>query len=568
MTKIETLRDKTYKEACKILKVYGKCAIIRPTGFGKTGILTRFIKDGNYKNIVYLYPADIIRTAVLRFYYGEDIPEDEEIKGVTFLTYTKLVRMDEKEIRDLGKVDLIIADECHRLGADGTMTAMETLLETHSSAHFLGATASPDRMDMIDEIGRYFDDHVTSEYTLHDAFKDKVLKRPHYVYNSYNTGFNELAASKREAEKEIEMTYGKADRQSVLDELDQRLIETATIYDMDHVIHRTCEKYVDDTSYMKFIVFFFNYEAIYEKGEDVKKWFYKAYPKHSIETTIITSETAETRNNLSSLTNMSRRKNKIDLIFSCDMLNMGYHVSDLTGVVMYRGTKSDIVYIQQLGRVLTSATDATAGIIIDVVDNLHQRAAYAVLGRESVYTEDARKRKEELEQQKSEATAYAAYQSGRASVEDIDTEMMERFKKYDSGEEKVPVWGKYDQIELNAQIRRFEGKSDSGTEYGREGYQLTKEDLESMDLYAKEKEASYRELIAKTVAEARSVRCRKAWTRWAEEGGKTRDENGRILTRAEVLAQKAPEEIPLPPFCRSKQVSIDAVLDEMGIPED
>ena len=70
---------------------------------------------------------------------------------------------------------------------------------------------------------------------------------------------------------------------------------------MDQVIHRTCEKYVDDTSYMKFIVFFFNYEAIYEKGEDVKKWFYKAYPKHSIETTIITSETAETRNNLPEL---------------------------------------------------------------------------------------------------------------------------------------------------------------------------------------------------------------------------------------------------------------------------
>jgi len=85
MTKIDTLRDKTYKEACKILKVYGKCAIIRPTGFGKTGILTRFIKDGNYKNIVYLYPADIIRTAVLRFYYGEDIPEDEEIKGGNIL---------------------------------------------------------------------------------------------------------------------------------------------------------------------------------------------------------------------------------------------------------------------------------------------------------------------------------------------------------------------------------------------------------------------------------------------------------------------------------------------------
>lgn len=91
--------------------------------------------------------------------------------------------------------------------------------------------------------------------------------------------------------------------------------------------------------------------------------------------------------------------------------------------------------------------------------------------------------------------------------------------------------------------------------------------MDSVDLYAEEKVATYKELIRKTVAEARSIRCRKAWARWTEEGGKTRDENGRILTRREVLAQKAPEEVPLPPFCFSKQVSVKAVLDEMHIPK-
>lgn len=46
------LRDETYHEAKRLLKKYKRCVIIRPTGFGKTGILTRFIKK--YKRVIYL----------------------------------------------------------------------------------------------------------------------------------------------------------------------------------------------------------------------------------------------------------------------------------------------------------------------------------------------------------------------------------------------------------------------------------------------------------------------------------------------------------------------------------
>jgi len=59
------------------------------------------------------------------------------------------------------------------------------------------------------------------------------------------------------------------------------------------------------------------------------------------------------------------------------MINMGYHVDDLTGIIMYRLTKSSIIYIQQLGRAL-SAGNNNKSVVFDVVDNLHTKAAYNI----------------------------------------------------------------------------------------------------------------------------------------------------------------------------------------------
>ena len=79
---ISKLRTDTYLDAKRILAETNNCVIIRPTGFGKTGILTKFIDD--YTNILYLYPSDVVRQAVLRFYYQNDIPDDETIDNVTY----------------------------------------------------------------------------------------------------------------------------------------------------------------------------------------------------------------------------------------------------------------------------------------------------------------------------------------------------------------------------------------------------------------------------------------------------------------------------------------------------
>ena len=39
MKKIDRLRKETYNEALYLLETQKKCVIIRPTGFGKTGIV-------------------------------------------------------------------------------------------------------------------------------------------------------------------------------------------------------------------------------------------------------------------------------------------------------------------------------------------------------------------------------------------------------------------------------------------------------------------------------------------------------------------------------------------------
>ena len=256
MKNIDSLRYKTYKEACSILEKYGKCVIIRPTGFGKTGLLTRFIRSGRYKNILYLYPADVVKNAVLDFYYGKGCDKTQTIPGVTFMTYMKLAIMKEDDIKKLKNIDLIICDECHRLGATETIDGLTTLLSITKNAHVLGATATPERMDMIDEVAMFFDDHTTSRYTLHNAFVDGILQRPYYCFCAYGESDPEVL-NQIKKDTALETIYlNKNDRKAVTELLESRAVEIANISRMDYVFKSTLAETNLDTNYQKYIVFF------------------------------------------------------------------------------------------------------------------------------------------------------------------------------------------------------------------------------------------------------------------------------------------------------------------------
>lgn len=77
----------------------------------------------------------------------------------------------------------------------------------------------------------------------------------------------------------------------------------------------------------------------------------------------------------------------IDLIFSINMLNVGYHVDGITGIIFKRWTASNQIFLQQLGRCLSSVSD-NIPVVFDYVNVVDSRGITAPL-----YTYDRQNKK-------------------------------------------------------------------------------------------------------------------------------------------------------------------------------
>lgn len=381
--KASMIRIKTNLDMKKKLKEFGKCAVIRPTGFGKTCMATDLVSA--YEKVLYLYPTQVIKDAVLNRYRAnaktEEEAVDEEtvelvqeldsIPNVTMMTYAKLCNMDFQKLDDMD-YDLIILDECHRIGGQKTNIQVKRLFARHPDTHFVGLTATPLRTDNYDPVNdpELFNGVEVFEYTLHNAFTDGILLKPYYCYCTYKDVYKTANADFREAA----LMAGEDLTNPTVNEVYKReAFLAADIMKMENVVKDVCDKYAENPHDMKYIVFFSSFTHLHEKEEHVVSWFETAYPGTPVYTMTISSETKEFQRNTKELKEFNMPG--IKLIFAIDMMNLGYHIDDLTGIIMYRTTISDIIFIQQLGRVLSTGNDRP-GIVFDVVDNLHRKGEF------------------------------------------------------------------------------------------------------------------------------------------------------------------------------------------------
>lgn len=524
MITIEQLREDTYNEVIKMLNEKGKCALIRPTGFGKTGILTRLCS--HYSKVLFLYPADIVEEALRRFYYGDnDYYKYSEIPGVTIESFRSIQGKSKDEIKYMmSGIELIIVDECHRLGGTETYKAFKEIIELFPNVPRIGATATPERMDLVDVVGDFFDNCTVSTITMHDMIGIyKIFKKPYYCYCSYGE------ADTNEVINEYRKNYDKLSTEEINtaeEILKSRLIEISNLQNMPNIVKDCCE-YAFDKEYIKFIVFFSGFKHMADKGDTVEEWFREAFPNYTLDKLIISSENEDYANNVYKLNKLRKQINHIDLVYCIDKINMGFHVGDLTGIVMYRGTASGIVYQQQLGRVINSVY---SGIVIDIVDNIHRKALYENLGKLGSATVKKKKRLTSLIKKK---------------------EKLERQGKTLSEAEQKELY------KLASEVKSFL-ESREKPAYNR---------LLEEDLIAIGNEATYRELIAKTVAEPISMRCRQAWARWKEYGGNEQPFfREYIEARGLMGTDREGKDMPLWPFCEEKNVTVNMVLNTMGVP--
>lgn len=365
--------DETYKEAFKILKETGKCAILRPTGFGKTLIMCKISR--RYKKVLYVYPTEIIKKHAINLLRGMR-DKDKIDNVVNFCTYLSLGKLHDDVKRLANKIandgyDLIIFDEIHHMGAKLVKETLDILdyIDTEK-INILGGTATPDRMDGYDVIGAYFGNSIVSFYGIDNLIEDGLIPEPYYVYSTYGTKWvveylNGLQVKMRSTEEKVNLR--------------KKTSQIAKMLNASNIIRDSVNIVYSDIApqYMRFMVFFSTKQILQAKTSEVVKWFKDAFPNYKVNKPLIIHSDVQEKQNLNKLEELRTDNNTIDLIFSINMLNEGYHTGNITGCVLLRPTQSQIVYTQQVGRCLQVGME-NRPIIIDFVENLSTHALYGV----------------------------------------------------------------------------------------------------------------------------------------------------------------------------------------------
>lgn len=337
--------------------------IVHATGTGKTYNALALAYDNPDKKILYIVPSNGIIEHIKEIIESNpNLSLERDFSNVEFRTYQSLVNLEYSEIANL-KVDMLILDEFHHLGAPVWGARIDHLINTHPDVLIFGMTAytvrdrgSSYERDMANpDTEELFSNKIVSHYDLCDAMIDGVLPKP--IYRSAHPNLLDLEESleKKAATKnptiEEYQTYMKT-----LNDVKRRIHEASSISEV-------IKKNVKPNG--KYIYFCPPY---YESGvndinaimNEAKKWFLEM---GLTEDNIVFYQTTSQMGELGKLNRLafyndlnldgSNVKNKLRVMFAINQYNEGIHAPNIDGVIMGRGTGSDIVYFEQLGRALS-----------------------------------------------------------------------------------------------------------------------------------------------------------------------------------------------------------------------
>lgn len=358
--KLKPHNEETYRKIIENFKTSDKVAVVHPTGTGKSFLALKLLEENRDKRTLYIAPSRPIL---------HNIQKNIKASGMTFgefqnlerITYQKLMTLSEKEISELG-ADIIILDEFHHCGAPEWGKGIERLLEYNPGAQVLGLSATPIRYfdksrDMAEEL---FGENIASQMSLEEAINTGILPRAKYVSALYEFE-EELGKMKDEIEK-IRDPEKKKQAQAIFERLSKKIDENTQNLPSLLSEHMKAKD-------GKYIVFCKNIEDMKDKIEQAQNMFGEVNP--NIKTYAVSSKSTEIDNNRTlKKFEKDNDEDTLKLMFAVDMLNEGYHINDLDGIIMMRPTYSPTIYAQQLGRALTvKDEDGSEPLVIDLVNN-------------------------------------------------------------------------------------------------------------------------------------------------------------------------------------------------------
>lgn len=168
-------------------------------------------------------------------------------------------------------------DEAHFCGADITSEAIRILMITFPEFYYLGATATPIRPDGFSIQGELFDNSEVYRYTRHRAIVEGVLDPPYYVLGQFDLKTQLLTEGKKRLGNQKFMKPDSVEYKEALETLNNKVLEASRFENIAGLLKTNIEKCIEDTDYMKFLVYFSRVNLLKERKDDVIKWFQRLF---------------------------------------------------------------------------------------------------------------------------------------------------------------------------------------------------------------------------------------------------------------------------------------------------
>ena len=355
-----------YNAVTAMLAKASKAAVVHPTGTGKSFIAFKWIEEHSQERFIWLSPSEYIYNTQIENVTRTEL--DFPVERITFLTYARLMLMEDAEIAALHPYGIVL-DEFHRCGAKCWGGGVARLLAANPDAQLLGLSATKIRYldgqrDMAEEL---FEGCVASEMTLGEAVVRGILPAPTYVTTVYQVK-RELEGLQKRIDA-VNPAVLRRDSQRHMEAL-REAVESAEGLPAVFARHMT-----DKTG--KYLVFCSGQAHMKRVLSHAQEWFGAIDPQLHV----YSAYSADPETSRAYKAFVRDDSDHLKLLFSINMLNEGVHVRDVSGVILFRQTESPIIYKQQIGRALTTGMRSTP-LILDVVNNFDGLSSYGTIQAE------------------------------------------------------------------------------------------------------------------------------------------------------------------------------------------
>ena len=347
--------------------------IVHATGTGKSYLALNLAYHNQDKKVVYIVPSNGIIEHLENIIKESGFSKEKDFANVEFRTYQSLINLSLEEMENID-CDLLILDEFHHLGAPIWGARTKTFIETHSDIKIFGMTAYTIRdrntsyeRDMANpETDELFSNKIISRYDLCDAIIDGILPQ-NITYKTSVIGLEEILKKLEDKTSSLGL---EEENKKELEIARKRISEAPSI-----------AKIIKETIHSNSKLIYFC-PPFSEKGvndiETIKKeameWFKQITGEENIVFYSTTSEMGtDGKKNREAFyqdvdLNGNNVSNKLRVMFAINQYNEGIHAPNVDGVIMGRGTSSDIVFFEQLGRALAVNRNNNP-VIIDLAGN-------------------------------------------------------------------------------------------------------------------------------------------------------------------------------------------------------